>query len=79
VRARDSKEQKKMFALTLIVIVLFWALLKWLKSNFKTFDERGVKFEKPVIIFGNMFKAAMGKESVLCTIQNLYDKFYNEK
>jgi hypothetical protein len=68
-----------MFVFTLILVVLLWALLRFLKKDFDIFEKRGVKFEQPVIIFGNMFKAAMGKESFANLFQRLYDKFYSEK
>jgi tetraacyldisaccharide-1-P 4'-kinase len=68
-----------MFTYTLIAIVILWAIQKKLKENFKTFSERGVKFEEPVIVFGNMFSGFRGKENILDIIQRLYDKFYNEK
>jgi hypothetical protein len=68
-----------MFALSFILIVLFWALLKWLKSNFKVFEKRGVKFEEPVIVVGNCYRAALGRENLFYTMHRLYEKFYGEK
>lgn len=61
------------------VAFLVWALYEWLSKDFGTFSERGVKFEVPVVIFGNFWNAAFGKESVLCPVHKLYNKFYNEK
>jgi hypothetical protein len=68
-----------MFVLTFILIVLFWAILKWLKSNFKVFEERDVMFEEPVIVVGNCYRAALGRENLFNTIHRLYEKFYGEK
>lgn len=68
-----------MLAFTLIVIVLLWALFKYLKGNLKIFEERGVKYEEPVIIFGNVFKAFIMKESIIDVIDRLCNKFHNEK
>jgi uncharacterized membrane protein (DUF441 family) len=60
-----------MFTVTLIAVALLWALLKYLKKDFDIFEKRGVKFEQPVIIFGNMMSAAMGKVNLVDLIQRL--------
>jgi hypothetical protein len=68
-----------MFTYPVIGIVLAWAIYKKLTANFGVFAERGVKFENPVIILGNLSRAAFGKESFVDAFQRFYDKFYNEK
>jgi dolichol kinase len=74
-----TKTHCKMFTFVVIVIVMLWLLVKWLKKDFNIFNERNVKFEKPVILFGNLFNAAMSRESIIDSIERLYTKFYDEK
>lgn len=68
-----------MFTFILIAVLLLWLLYKKLTGKFKMFADRGVKFDDPVVVFGNAFSVAKGKEHALCIIERLYNKFYSEK
>lgn len=68
-----------MFAIASIGILLLWLLYKKLTEKFKIFEERGLKFEKPVVLVGNVLTVVKGKEDFFTVLQNLYNKFYSEK
>jgi tetraacyldisaccharide-1-P 4'-kinase len=68
-----------MLALISIAVLLLWLLYKKLTEKFKHFEDRGVKFEEPVIVFGNVLNVIRGKQDLFSIIQTLYDKFHNEK
>lgn len=67
--------------LTLIALVFFllWFAYKKLTAKFGIFEERGVGFNKPVPLFGNMFSAVMGRRSMFEIFEEQYQKFYNDK
>lgn len=69
----------KMLALLTIAVLILWLLYKKLTGKFKLFEDRGVKFEEPVIIFGNILDVIRGKRDIFSVVQTLYEKFHSEK
>lgn len=68
-----------MFAFASIAILLFWLLYKKLTGKFKIFEERGLKFEEPVVVFGNVLSIIRKKEDILTVLNRLYERFNHEK
>ena len=62
-----------------IAIFVGWFIYKKLTKNFDFFDKRGIRYEKPVIIFGNMFKLLMQKENFIDLLDRMYSKFKNDQ
>ena len=75
------KNFSAMDTLFFLVVAVFFSVIiyKFLTRNFNIFEQRGVKFETPKIIFGNLWKVCLGKETAVNAFQYFYDKFENEK
>lgn len=59
------------FSIIVIVIGLYYVITK--KNNY--FKDRGVKFIKPIPIFGNMWDVTFCRRNFMEIIQESYDKF----
>lgn len=64
------------FSLFVIVIV---AVYKYLKQNDEVFEKRGVPYEKPTILLGNLGALVTGRENGLEYFQKKYDRFKDKK
>lgn len=62
-----------------IALPLGWILYRKLAKNLNFFFDRNVPFKKPLPILGNSLNMFTGKDSIVDTIQRLYDEFDNEK
>lgn len=60
-------------------VILSWILYNSLTKNFEIFIERGVAFEKPVLLFGNVYRTVRGIEGLPGLASRLCRKYYNEK
>lgn len=56
-----------------------WFIYKKVVEDLQYFDKYDVKYEKPLPIFGNLFKMLMQKENFIQTIDRLYNKYKNEQ
>lgn len=67
--------------MTIFLLLIFILSLFYYKAtkNFNIFAERGIINEKPMVIFGNIFKAAIDRENIFIKIHELYEKFKDEK
>lgn len=66
-----------MFVLLLpIVLVLIYY---YTTKNHDYWEKRNVKYEKPIPIFGTLFKNVVGKKSIIEVSLELYNKYPNER
>lgn len=63
-------------ALFLLVLLVIY---KFLTRNDDFFKKRGVKFEKPSLLFGNLLPMFTGRETGMSLFENIYKKFDDEK
>lgn len=69
-----------MSAIFLLLTVIFaLCAYKLLTRKHDVFKLRGVEYQKPVVVFGNMFDAFVWGESLESVIGILYEKFSREK
>lgn len=62
-----------------IVAALLLITYKLLTKNFLVFKKRGIEFEHPTLLFGNMLNSFLGNETDQATFKYLYEKFDREK
>lgn len=64
--------------LFLFVFALFF-IYKWMRQDEEFFIERGVRHEKPKLLFGNLFGLFTGRENGASLFEFIPKKFPNEK
>lgn len=72
-------EMEVNFTIVSLVLILVWLAYKKLTAKFSIFDERGVCYVKPVVLFGNISRVVLGRTSLFNVIDELYKKFSKEK
>ncbi len=60
-------------------LMLVYYLWKWAFLNENFFKDRGVLFEKPLPIFGNVMNFALGKRNMNLILSDLYKKYKDVK
>lgn len=65
--------------LTALAAFLIWMLHKKLTKNDQFFVERGIPFEKPKLVLGNLFNTIIGREGLYEVINRLCNKFHDHK
>lgn len=63
----------------LLISAVIFVIYKYLRRNDDFFKKRGVKYEEPTLLFGNMFELFTSNSNGLAVFQKLYKKFQNEK
>lgn len=67
---------------TISIVILAAILLiiyRVFTKNNLVFKKRGIEFEHPTLLFGNMLNSFLGNESDQATFKYLYEKFDREK
>lgn len=67
------------FLWILAVSPVLYLLWKYLNKNFDYFSDRGIPYEKPIPIFGNMFGLLFLKRSIPDMLLNMSNKFRSNK
>lgn len=62
----------------LLVLVLIW-LYRWSTAFYKFFDERGIPYEKPFPLAGNLLSIIRKKENYVDVLERIYLKFKNRR
>lgn len=62
-----------------ITVFLGWLIYKKITKNVHHFEKQGIVYEKPLPIFGNMWKLMLQKESFIDFIHRYYTKFKHEQ
>lgn len=62
-----------------IVFITFVVLYFYNKRSFNYWAKRGVKFEKPILFFGNILDTYLLRKSITQGFEELYKKYPNEK
>lgn len=70
----DSK-----FLIFVLTILIAFLIYKKIFKNFDFFEKRGISFEKPAPIFGNLLPILKKRENFAQAVERLYEKFKNEK
>ncbi|KAG4071424.1 hypothetical protein HA402_011578 [Bradysia odoriphaga] len=65
--------------LLFIVIVLLYSAYKWLTKNDDFFLKRGIHYEKPLPIVGNLLGLVLQRESFVDVVQKTYVKYKKSK
>lgn len=76
--AKRNMEVSSIVLISLIVFVIA-CIHKVLTINHDVFKNRGVEYEKPKLIFGNMFAVFIGKLKEDELLKTIYEKFSREK
>lgn len=63
----------------IILAALLLIFYKLFTKNFLVFKKRGIEFEHPTLLFGNMLNSFLGNETDQATFKYLYEKFDREK
>lgn len=63
----------------LIFAAILIGVYKYLTRNNDFFEIRGVKFEKPTIIFGNVLGLFTGRDDCVSVLGRPYEKFKDQK
>lgn len=64
---------------TLILLFVLLVVYLYFTRNHNYWKERNVKHDKPIPIFGNMYRNIMGKQSITQMATELYEKYPDEK
>lgn len=59
--------------------IIVYYLWKWAFLNGNYFKSRGVPYEKPLPIFGNVIKFALGRRNMNLILSDLYKKYKDHR